>query len=73
MKDIINYKELEIDEEGQASFELAKAVQEAMFDGKAGKLIDFDKIDTNILARLVTRARKVIDWRRLPNENRGGH
>lgn len=73
MKEIKNYQVLGIDEEGQKSYELAEAVEEAMFDGKAGKLIDFDKIDTDILARLIKRARKVIDWRSMPNENRGGH
>ena len=58
------------DEKGRKSFRMAKAIQDAMFDGCLGKLIDFDKIDTETLTELVRSAQSVLDWRDAPNYER---
>jgi len=59
-----------VSEEGRRSYKLAQALRNAMFNGYAGKLVDFGKLEQNDLIRLFDETEEEINRRNAPNDNK---
>lgn len=62
------FDKFQISEEGRRAFKLAEALQQAMFDGVCGKLLDLRKLDRENLKYMFEEVQKELSWRATPND-----